>query len=109
MRASSPTRRLDREAMSDMMNRRVFAASAAAAILVGPSRGLAATYDLIIRGGRVIDPSVSLDAVRDVAVEKATRQGLWPDTFSTDWNTKSKTSGVVDLPNVMSKLLMFGM
>jgi dihydroorotase len=42
-------------------------------------------------------------------VEKATRQGLWPDTFSTDWNTLSKTSGVVDLPNVMSKFIMFGM
>ena len=42
-------------------------------------------------------------------VEKATRQGLWPDTFSTDWNTNSKTSGVVDLPNVMSKFIMFGM
>lgn len=42
-------------------------------------------------------------------VEKATKQGLWPDTFSTDWNTASKKSGVVDLPNVMSKLLMFGM
>lgn len=42
-------------------------------------------------------------------VEKATRQGLWPDTFSTDWNTASKTSGVVDLPNVMSKLFMYGM
>jgi dihydroorotase len=43
------------------------------------------------------------------SVEKATRQGLWPDTFSTDWNTTSKTSGVVDLPNVMSKFIMFGM
>jgi dihydroorotase len=42
-------------------------------------------------------------------VEKATRQGLWPDTFSTDWNTKSKSSGGVDLPNVMSKFFMFGM
>src|SRR5450631_3586231 len=42
-------------------------------------------------------------------VEKATKQGLWPDTFSTDWNTRSKTSGVVDLPNVMSKFIMFGM
>jgi dihydroorotase len=42
-------------------------------------------------------------------VEKATKQGLWPDTFSTDWNTSSKTSGVVDLPNVMSKLFMYGM
>ena len=42
-------------------------------------------------------------------VEKATKQGLWPDTFSTDWNTASKTTGVVDLPNVMSKLIMYGM
>jgi dihydroorotase len=42
-------------------------------------------------------------------VEKASRQGLWPDTFSTDWNVKSKTSGVVDLPNVMSKFIMLGM
>ena len=42
-------------------------------------------------------------------VEKATRQGLWPDTFSTDWNTTSKSSGVVDLPNVMSKFILFGM
>ena len=42
-------------------------------------------------------------------VEKATKQGLWPDTFSTDWNVKSKTSGVVDLPNVMSKFIMLGM
>jgi dihydroorotase len=42
-------------------------------------------------------------------VEKATKQGLWPDTFSTDWNTTSKSSGVVDLPNVMSKFILFGM
>jgi dihydroorotase len=42
-------------------------------------------------------------------VEKATRQGLWPDTFSTDWNVTSKSSGVVDFPNVMSKFIMLGM
>jgi dihydroorotase len=42
-------------------------------------------------------------------VEKATKQGLWPDTFSTDWSVTSKTTGVVDLPNVMSKFIMFGM
>ena len=35
--------------------------------------------------------------------------GFWPDTFSTDWNTNSKTTGVVDLPNCMSKLLGYGM
>jgi len=42
-------------------------------------------------------------------VERATKQGFWPDTFSTDWNAMSKTSGVVDFPNVMSKFFMFGM
>jgi len=42
-------------------------------------------------------------------VERATRQGFWPDTFSTDWNVMSKTTGVVDFPNVMSKFFMFGM
>jgi dihydroorotase len=42
-------------------------------------------------------------------VEKATKQGFWPDTLSTDWNAMSRTTGVVDFPNVMSKLLMFGM
>lgn len=42
-------------------------------------------------------------------VERATKQGFWPDTFSTDWNANSKTTGVVDLPNVMSKFIMFGM
>jgi dihydroorotase len=43
------------------------------------------------------------------SVEKATRQGFWPDTLSTDWNTMSRTTGVVDFPNVMSKFIMFGM
>ena len=42
-------------------------------------------------------------------VERATRQGFWPDTFSTDWNVMSRTTGVVDFPNVISKFLMFGM
>jgi dihydroorotase len=42
-------------------------------------------------------------------VERATKQGFWPDTFSTDWNVMSRTTGVVDFPNVMSKFLMLGM
>jgi dihydroorotase len=37
------------------------------------------------------------------------KAGFWPDTFSTDWNINSKTTGVVDLPNCMSKLLGYGM
>jgi dihydroorotase len=42
-------------------------------------------------------------------VERTMKQGFWPDTISTDWSVASKTTGVVDFPNVMSKFLMFGM
>jgi dihydroorotase len=42
-------------------------------------------------------------------VDKILQAGFWPDTFSTDWNADSKTTGVVDLPNCMSKLFTFGM
>jgi dihydroorotase len=37
------------------------------------------------------------------------QQGFWPDTISTDWNTESRRTGVIDFPNVMSKLLHLGM
>jgi len=37
------------------------------------------------------------------------KAGFWPDSFSTDWNTNSKTTGVIDLPNCMSKLFGYGM
>jgi dihydroorotase len=49
------------------------------------------------------------DHIRWDIVEKIMGQGFWPDTFSTDWNVMSRTTGVVDLPNCMSKLLGFGM
>jgi dihydroorotase len=55
-----------------MLNRRRFfslaAAGAGAAMLSRARSVFAASYDLIIRGGRVIDPSVRLDAIRDVAI-----------------------------------------
>ena len=53
-----------------MMNRRQFV-SATAAGVVTFGRGselFAADYDLIVRGGRVIDPSLRVDAIRDVAI-----------------------------------------
>ncbi len=51
------------------MNRRQFlCASAAAATFAGIRDLSAATYDLVVKGGRVIDPSVGLDAIRDVAI-----------------------------------------
>ena len=52
------------------MNRRQFLATAAAsgAMLACAPNAFAQTYELIIKGGRVIDPSVGLDAIRDVAI-----------------------------------------
>ena len=52
------------------MNRRRFLyAAAAGAALAGPRMfAQAAKYDLIIRGGRVIDPSLRIDGIRDVAI-----------------------------------------
>ena len=55
-----------------MMNRRQFVCAAAAGAAILPRAtgafAAAANYDLIIKGGRVIDPSMRLDAVRDVAI-----------------------------------------
>ncbi len=42
-------------------------------------------------------------------VDRVMQAGFWPDTFSTDGNSTSRTTGVIDFPNVMSKFLMFGM
>src|SRR5262247_3484043 len=56
--------------VSTMMNRRqlVCAGAAGVALLARVPKVFAAPYDLIIKGGRVIDPSVGLDALRDVAI-----------------------------------------
>ncbi len=52
-----------------MMNRRQFVlAAASAATWARATNVFAATHDLIVKGGRVIDPSLRVDAVRDVAI-----------------------------------------
>ena len=60
-----------------MMNRRQFVSATAAGVvtfaraselLAADSEQLAADYDLIVKGGRVIDPSLRVNAIRDVAI-----------------------------------------
>ena len=43
-------------------------AGASSAVVTGQSSAVGATYDLVIAGGRVIDPAQDLSAVRDVAI-----------------------------------------
>jgi dihydroorotase len=42
-------------------------------------------------------------------VSSIAKAGFWPDTISTDWTGNSRTTGVIDLPNCMSKLFGYGM
>ena len=53
-----------------MMNRRqfVYAAAAGVATLARGSQAFQDEYDLIIRGGRIVDPSLRVDAVGDVGI-----------------------------------------
>src|SRR6187200_2948171 len=53
-----------------VLTRREFIASTGAALASAAASGAAQTsrYDLVIKGGRVIDPAARLDAVRDVAI-----------------------------------------
>ena len=44
------------------------------------------------------------DTVRSIM-----QTGFWPDSFSTDWNVNAHMTGVIDLPNCMSKFLGLGM
>jgi dihydroorotase len=89
-----------------MLNRRQFlsaaAAGAGAAMLARVPRASAASYDLIIKGGRVIDPSVRLDAIRDVAISggrilavEATVAGDAADTL--DARGKLVVPGLLDI------------
>lgn len=51
------------------MNRRQFVYAASAAFLpLGKAAAAPKKYDLVLQGGRVIDPAAKLDAIRDVAI-----------------------------------------
>ena len=38
------------------------------AVILSPSLALSQSYDLVIQGGRVIDPETGLDAVRNIGI-----------------------------------------
>ena len=88
-----------------MLNRRQFltaAAAAGAATLVRGRRVFAATYDLIIKGGRVIDPSLRLDAMRDIAISggriAAVEPSITGDAADTvDARGKLVVPGLIDI------------
>ena len=65
-----------------MINRRQFvcaAASTTAVMLARTTHPFAASYDLIIKGGRVVDPSVHLNAIRDIAISGGRIEAIGTD------------------------------
>jgi dihydroorotase len=87
------------------MNRRQFfstaAVGAAVARFPNPLAAKAAKYDLIIKGGRVIDPSHKLDAVRDVAIADgriaAIAANITADAETIDAHGKLVVPGLIDI------------
>ena len=89
-----------------MLTRREFlqATAVAAALSVSnPQRLVAAKYDLLVKGGRVIDPSQGIDRVMDVAIRMGRIADLQPDIPATDaaevLNAQGKlvTPGLIDI------------
>ncbi len=86
------------------MTRRSFVrvAAAGAAMLGNAPKLFAQTYDLIIKGGRVVDPSLRLNAVRDVAISggriAAVETGILADSTETiDASGKLVVPGLIDI------------
>src|SRR5215831_13209856 len=86
-----------------MITRRQFCATAAsAAILARAPNAFAATYDIVIKGGRVIDPSDGANATRDVAIAggriAAVEANIAGDATETiDARGKLVVAGLIDI------------
>jgi len=84
-----------------MMNRRQILASAAATALL-PRAARAADYDLVIKGGRLIDPARKVDAVLDVAIVSGRIAAIGANIAaggarSLDASGKIVTAGLIDV------------
>jgi len=86
-----------------MLTRRAFLAAAGVAPLTRMSPMRAARYDLVIQGGRVIDPSRRVDRVADVAVRDGRIAAIQPSIGAGDTGEvldargKLVTPGLIDL------------
>src|SRR5215475_890860 len=86
------------------MDRRQFFCSAATLALLdrmpNAFAARAAKYDLIIKGGRVIDPSRKLNAIRDVAISGGRIRAV---------EANIDTAGVADMIDARDKLVVPGL
>ncbi len=86
------------------MNRRQFVAAAGVSVFACAAKTLGAQsrYDLIVKGGRVIDPSVRLDAIRDIAISDGRIAAVEPSITASavetmDARGKIVAPGLIDI------------
>jgi len=86
-----------------MLTRRSFLATAAgsAAVLAGARSLAGAQYDLLIKGGRVIDPSRRFDAVADVAISKGRIAAVQPSIPASAAGEVVDAAGVLVTPGLI--------
>ena len=82
-----------------MMNRRQFLSTSV--ILVGAPPRRAPKYDLLIKGGRLLDPSQRLDRVMDVAVKGGKIAALQPGIPASDAESVFDASGRLVTPGLV--------
>ena len=87
-----------------MLTRRAFlhaTAATGAATLAGARTLLAAPYDLVIRGGRVIDPTRRLDSLMDVAMSGGKIANVLPAGSATDSVNTFDATGKLVVPGLI--------
>ena len=89
---------------SRMLTRRAFlhaTAATGAATLAGARTLPAAPYDLVIRGGRVIDPTRRLDSLMDVAISGGKIANVLPAGSATDAVNTFDATGKLVVPGLI--------
>ena len=85
------------------MDRRALLVGSGALAVAGMARAQGLAYDLIVKGGTVVDPSQTLNAIRDVGIKngvvKAVQAGLNPADAVQVYDATGKivTPGLIDL------------
>jgi dihydroorotase len=83
------------------MNRREFLASSLVLAAVRVPFPTATKYDLVIKGGRVLDASQKIDRILDVAIRQGKITALQPDIPATDAGEVFDAQGRIVTPGLV--------
>jgi dihydroorotase len=95
------------------MDRRALLVGSGALAMAGMARAQGLAYDLIVKGGTVVDPSQTLNAIRDVGIKngvvKAVQAGLNPaDAVQVYDATARLSQGALRIPRTIAATKSLG-